>query len=129
MLAQIGEAMTITNVLFAGLGFIALIATVWFQRKQVESAIEGMSEQSSELARQALHAMETVDVLRTQSAATSAAAQISALALLIPIKEQTLDVARHNANLGVSDRLTVQLPTLEKEQDERMLISKGYLSG
>ena len=38
-LAKIREAMTITNVLFAGLGFLALIVTVWFQRKQVESAI------------------------------------------------------------------------------------------
>ena len=47
MLAQIGEAMTITNVLFAGLGFLALIVTIWFQRKQVEAAMDAMAEQAS----------------------------------------------------------------------------------
>src|SRR5258708_2405260 len=42
--AAVGEAMAITSVLFSGLGFVALIATVWLQRKQVEAAIQGMEE-------------------------------------------------------------------------------------
>jgi Na+/H+ antiporter NhaC len=42
--AAVGEAMAITSVLFSGLGFVALIATVWLQRRQIEAAIQGMEE-------------------------------------------------------------------------------------
>src|SRR5271166_986871 len=43
-IAQVGEAMAITGVLFSGLGFVALIATVWLQRQQIQAAIRGMEE-------------------------------------------------------------------------------------
>ena len=119
-LAKIGEAMTITNVLFAGLGFVALIATVWFQRKQVESAIDGMADQSFYLAEQANHMDDTLDVLRLQSAATLAAAQIGALSTLIPVKEKEIEAIRFNAARGISDPKTPRLPILEKEQEERI---------
>ena len=42
--AAVGEAMAITSVLFSGLGFVALIATVWLQRRQIEAAIQGMED-------------------------------------------------------------------------------------
>jgi len=119
-LALVGEAMTITNVLFAGLGFLALIVTVWFQRKQVESAIDGMTDQYSLMSEQVERMDDTLDVLRLQSAATLAAAQIGALSTLISVKEKEIEAIRFNAARGVSDPKTPRLPTLEKEQEERI---------
>jgi hypothetical protein len=111
--AAVGEAMTITSVLFSGLGFVALIATVWFQRRQIEAAIQGMEESTK--AQQ-----ENLKTLRAQSDATLAVAQISALSILIPIKQNELDVARRNSSMRISDRLTARLPALEQEQIDRM---------
>jgi hypothetical protein len=73
--AAVGEAMAITSVLFSGLGFVALIATVWLQRQQIQAAIQGMEESTK--AQQ-----KTLETLRAQSDATLAAARISALAIL-----------------------------------------------
>src|ERR1700738_2402411 len=47
--AAVGEGMAITSVLFSGLGFVALIATVWLQRKQIEAAIQGMEESTRDM--------------------------------------------------------------------------------
>jgi hypothetical protein len=120
--AKLGEAMTVTNVLFAGLGFVALIATVWFQRKQVDSAIAGMEEQSSHLFEQTTKMDQTLDILREQSAATFAAAHISGLSILISVKEHKLDDLRRSAAAGAPDpaqsgalekQLTAQIADLE----------------
>jgi len=75
-IAQVGEAMAITSVLFSGLGFVALIATVWLQRRQIEAAIQGMEESTK--AQQ-----ENIETLRAQSENTLAVAKISALAVRI----------------------------------------------
>ena len=75
-LAGIGEAMAITGVLFSGLGFVVLIATVWFQRTQVAAAIQSMEESTK--AQQ-----ENIETLRAQSENTLAVAKISALAVRI----------------------------------------------
>jgi hypothetical protein len=66
-LAKIGEAMTITSVLFAGLAFVALIATVWFQRKQIEAMIDGMEEQALHLMDQISRMDYTVEEMRKQA--------------------------------------------------------------
>jgi hypothetical protein len=75
-LAGIGEAMAITGVLFSGLGFVVLIATVWLQRTQVAAAIQSMEESTK--AQQ-----ENLETLRAQSENTLAVAKISALAVRI----------------------------------------------
>jgi hypothetical protein len=75
-IAQVGEGMAITGVLFSGLGFVALIATVWLQRKQIEAAIQGMEESTN--AQQ-----ENLKTLRAQSENTLVVAKISALAVRI----------------------------------------------
>ncbi len=75
-IAQVGEAMAITGVLFSGLGFVALIATVWLQRKQIEAAIQGM-EESTKAQR------DNLATLQAQSENTLAVAKISALAVRI----------------------------------------------
>ena len=65
--AKIGEAMTIMSVLFAGLAFVALIATVWFQRKQIEAMIDGMEDQSFHLMEQISRMDYTVEEMRKQA--------------------------------------------------------------
>ena len=75
-IAQVGEAMAITGVLFSGLGFVALIATVWLQRQQIQAAIRGMEESTQ--AQQ-----DNLKTLRVQSENTLAVAKISALAVQI----------------------------------------------
>src|ERR1700736_2661675 len=64
--AAVGEAMAITSVLFSGLGFVAIIATVWLQRKQIQAAIQSMEDSTK--AQQ-----KTLETLRAQSDATLAA--------------------------------------------------------
>jgi predicted histidine transporter YuiF (NhaC family) len=81
--AAVGEAMAITSVLFSGLGFVALIATVWLQRKQIEAAIQGMEDSTK--AQQ-----ENLKTLRAQSENTLAVAKISALAVQISACSQRL---------------------------------------
>jgi len=72
-----------SSVLFSGLGFVALIATVWLQRKQIEAAIEGMEDSTK--AQQ-----ENLKTLRAQSENTLAVAKISALAVQISACSQRL---------------------------------------
>jgi hypothetical protein len=74
--AAVGEAMAITSVLFSGLGFVALIATVWLQREQIQAAIQGMEDSTK--AQQ-----ENLKTLRAQSENTLVVAKISALAVRI----------------------------------------------
>jgi len=119
-IALVGEAMTITNVLFAGLGFVALIGTVWLQRQQLESAMQSIKE-TSDAQREYLR------VLQAQSKATRGAAEIGALSILIPIKQETLDALRRQVNTNISSRLTPQLPTLETEQEERIAMLEKLL--
>jgi hypothetical protein len=83
-IAQVGEAMAITGVLFSGLGFVALIATVWLQRQQIQAAIQGMEESTK--AQQ-----DNLKTLRAQSENTLAVAKISALAVRISACSQRLD--------------------------------------
>ena len=84
-----------------------LIMTVWLQHKHVESAIERMSNQSLHLIKQIKRIDETLEVLRTQSAATQAAAQISALAILIPKK-----TSRRKCDLSLSYTCRGRLPKI-----------------
>jgi hypothetical protein len=88
-----------------------------------------MADQSFYLAEQANHMDDTLDVLRTQGAATLAAAQISALAILVPVKEKEIDAIRFNAARGISDPKTPRLPALEKEQEERIANLETLLEG
>jgi hypothetical protein len=81
--AAVGEAMAITGVLFSGLGFVALIATIWLQRIQIEAAIQGMEDSTK--AQQ-----ENLETLRAQSENTLAVAKISALAVQISACSQRL---------------------------------------
>jgi hypothetical protein len=81
--AAVGEAMAITSVLFSGLGFVALIATVWLQREQIQAAIQGMEDSTK--AQQ-----ENLKTLRAQSENTLAVAKISALAVQISACSQRL---------------------------------------
>jgi hypothetical protein len=74
--AAVGEAMAITSVLFSGLGFVALIATVWLQRRQIQAAIQSMEDSTK--AQQ-----ENLKTLRAQSENTLVVAKISALAVRI----------------------------------------------
>jgi hypothetical protein len=125
--AAVGEAMATTSVLFSGLGFVALIATVWLQRKQIEAAIRSMEESTT--AQQ-----ENLQTLRAQSENTLAVAKITALAVQISACSQYLaelksaeptglrygspDTERHRANLIAE--LETELEKLkEKEKSAR----------
>jgi len=116
--AAVGEAMAITSVLFSGLGFVALIATVWLQRKQIEAAVQGMEESTK--AQQM-----TIETMRAQSDATLAAAQISALAILVPHLQQTIDRARADRNIGRNTEDVKQLPELEVQQNRNITLLRN----
>ena len=79
-----------------------------------------MTDQSSHLMKQIDRMDDTLAVLRTQSAATLAAAQISALSILVPLKEKELDAIRSVAVRGIHTTATDRLPTLEKKQADRL---------
>ena len=72
--AAVGEAMAIT--LFSGLGFVALIATVWLEREQVEAAIQSM-EESTKAQR------DNLATPQAQSENTLTVAKIRALAVQV----------------------------------------------
>src|ERR1700692_795769 len=82
-IAQVGEAMAITSVLFSGLGFVALIATVWLQRRQIEAAIQGMKESTRDMKKSIAQATRAAGAMeKSAKAATmgsNAAAQSVAL--------------------------------------------------
>jgi hypothetical protein len=126
-LAKIGEAMTITNVLFAGLAFLGLIVTVWFQRKQVESAIEGMQEQSSHLMEPAVNAEKTLEALRAQSDAMLMAARISALAIIVPAKEHEIERGKADRAIGRNTEENRNLETSIVQHKERLALIERYL--
>jgi hypothetical protein len=107
--AAVGEAMTITSVLFSGLGFVALIVTVWLQRTQVEAAIRSMEESTK--AQQ-----ENLKTLRAQSDAALAAAKCSALSILVSLTQQKIDKARADWSIGKNTEEYKMLPELEAKQ-------------
>ena len=116
--AAVGEAMAITSVLFSGLGFVALIATVWLQRQQIQAAIQGMEESTK--AQQ-----KTLETLRAQSDATLAAARISALAILVPHIQQTIDRARGDRTIGRNTEEVKLLPELEVQQARNITLLRN----
>lgn len=110
-LGQVGEAMAITGVLFSGLGFVAIIATVWLQRKQIEAAIQGMEE--STRAQQ-----ENLETLRAQSENTLALAKISALAVRISAYTSEIletDVMGAPKKIGLEEKRKLLVEELESE--------------
>jgi hypothetical protein len=122
--AAVCEAMAITSVLFSGLGFVALIATVWLQRRQIEAAIQSMEESTK--AQQ-----ENLETLRAQSENTLAVAKISALAVRIsaytpeileaairdPVKKNVLEQERK----CLIEELDMRTPKAEGEREVRLV--------
>jgi hypothetical protein len=119
-IAQVGEAMAITSVLFSGLGFVALIATVLLQRQQIQAAIQGMEESTK--AQQ-----KTIETMRAQNDATLAAAQISALAILVPHMQQRIDKARADWAIGRDTEEHKMLPQLDVEQGRYIILLRNLL--
>jgi hypothetical protein len=76
--ASVGEAMAITSVLFSGLGFVALIATVWLQRKQIEAAIQGMEESASDMKESIAQATRAARAMEKSAEAVTVASQAAA---------------------------------------------------
>lgn len=83
--AAVGEAMAITSVLFSGLGFVALIATVWLQRRQIEAAIQGMEESTRDMKESIGQATRSADAMeRSAKAATVASHAAAQSVALLP---------------------------------------------
>jgi hypothetical protein len=86
-LGQVGEAMAITGVLFSGLGFVALIATVWLQRRQIEAAIQGMEESTRDMKESIGQATRSADAMEKSAKAVTVGSQAAAQSVILLPKQ------------------------------------------